>query len=273
MGKSSTRSPPVNGNITPIAVARRFHREGLLYFTPALVADLFSLSRRRAYRIIARLVAVGLADEIEKGKYLLLGLEPEHLLSNPLYIGSHIVSPAYISYWSALHFYGFCPLVPRTTFVATTKKKRPVAYRNLHFRFVTVKPHKLFGYRREQVSGLPVVVADEAKAIVDSFDLSTYAGGIIEVAEALRLALARAATPAVDVGTLVEYANRMQNRSLGSRLGFLLELLGHEAEGLVPSDSTIKLDPSRPRVGNAVTRWRVVVNVPEAVIAGLRATP
>ena len=95
------------GNIPPISLARRLRQSDLFYFTPALVADLFSLSRRQAYRIIARLVAEGLADEVENGKYLLLGLEPELVLSNPLYIGSHLVSPAYVSYWSALHFYGF----------------------------------------------------------------------------------------------------------------------------------------------------------------------
>jgi predicted transcriptional regulator of viral defense system len=260
----------MDAKVAPIAVARRLYQEDLLYFTPALVADLFSLDRRQAYRVTARLAADGLADEIEKGKYLLLGLEPERVLSNPLYIGCQVVSPAYISYWSALHFHGFCSQVPLTTFVATTKKKRPVVFRNLHFRFVTVKSHKLFGYRRERVGGLPVVVADEAKAIVDSLDLSAYAGGIAEVAEAMRSALETTGASAVEVSTLVRYANRMENRSLGSRLGYLLELLGYEAQGLIPSDSSIKLDPTRPRSGAIATRWRVVVNVPADAIARLQ---
>ena len=246
-------------NISPISIAQQLHQNDLFYFTPALLADLLSLGGRRTYRLIARLKDKGLVDEVEKGKYLLLGLEPERVLSNPLFIASHLVAPAYVSYWSALHYYGFTEQVPLTTFVATTKKKRPVTYRDFRFRFVTLKPHKFFGYRRETLGDLPVVVADEAKAIVDSLDQSRYAGGIAEVAQALRAALG-----SVDVATLVEYANRMGDKSLGSRLGYLLETLGHLPEGMIRSASPVKLDPARPRTGRTVLRWQIILNVPES---------
>ena len=237
-------------------VAQRLHQLGLFYFTPSLLADLLSLKRRQTYRLVARLKDEGLVDEAEKGKFLLLGLEPERVLSNPLFIGSHLVTPAYVSYWSALHYYGFTEQVPLTTFVATTKKKRPVSLRDLRFRFVRIKPRKFFGYRREMLGDLPVVVADEAKAIVDSLDLPHYAGGIAEVAKALRAAL-----ETVDVPTLVRYANRMRDKSLGSRLGYLLETLGYPAEGLISSTSPVKLDPSRPRTGRTDSQWQVVANI------------
>jgi predicted transcriptional regulator of viral defense system len=240
-------------------VAQRLHQLDLFYFTPSLLADLLSLERRQTYRLVARLKDEGLVDEVEKGKYLLLGLEPEQVLSNPLFIASHLVTPAYVSYWSALHYYGFTEQVPLTTFVATTKKKRPVSFRDFRFRFVTIKPHKFFGYRREMLGDLPVVVADEAKAIVDSLDLPHYAGGVIEIAKALQAAL-----ETVDVPTLVSYANRMEDKSLGSRLGYLLETLGCPAEGLISSVSPIKLDPSRPRIGCTDARWQVVANISEA---------
>ncbi len=245
-------------NLAPISIIRQLARHDLFYFTPQILGDLFSLDRSRVYRLLARLKAESLIVEIEKGKYLLLGLEPERALSNPLFIASHLVTPAYVSYWSALHFYGFTEQVPLTTFVATTKKKRPVSFRGFRFRFVTVHPSKFFGYRRDTAGDLPILIADEAKAIVDSLDQPRYAGGIAEVAKALRAAL-----EIVDVPTLIEYANRMGNRSLGSRLGYLLERLGHPVEGLVHSASPIKLDPSRPRKGSYEPRWRVVVNVPE----------
>ena len=246
-------------NLAPISTIRELRQHDLFYFTPRMLSDLFALDHNRAYRLVARLKAEGLIAEVEKGKYLLLGLEPERVLSNPLFIASHLVTPAYVSYWSALHFYGFTEQVPLTTFVATTKKKRPVTFQDFRFRFVTVKPHKFFGYRREMVGDLPVLVADEAKAIVDSLDQPRYAGGIAEVAKALRAAL-----EVVDVSLLIEYANRMGDKSLGSRLGYMLERLGHPVEGLIRSASPIKLDPARPRRGSYEPRWRVVVNVPEA---------
>lgn len=248
----------MNDKLTPICVARQLRQRDLFYFTPSLLADLFRLDRRRAYRLVAQLKKKALITEVEKGKYLLLGLEPERVLSNPLFIASHLVAPAYVSYWSALHFYGFTEQVPLTTFVATTKKKRPVTFRDYRFRFVTIKPSKFFGYRRELVGDLPIIVADEAKAIVDSLDLSDYAGGLGEIAKALRAAL-----EVVDVDTLVQYANQMGDKSLGSRLGYLLETLGQPAEGLIKSDSPVKLDVSGSRSGATDPRWQVIVNVPE----------
>jgi predicted transcriptional regulator of viral defense system len=216
-------------NLAPISIARQLRQLDLFYFTPRMLSDLFSLDLARVYRLVARLKEDGLIVEVEKGKYLLLGLEPERVLSNPLFIASHLVTPAYVSYWSALHLYGFTEQVPLTAFVATTKKKRPVSFHGFRFRFVTVQPDKFFGYRREMVGELPVLIADEAKAIVDSLDQPRYAGGIAEVAKALRAAL-----EVVDVSTLVEYANRMGSKSLGSRLGYLLESLSHPAEGQRP---------------------------------------
>jgi predicted transcriptional regulator of viral defense system len=244
--------------LTTIYVARQLRQRDLFYFTPSLLADLFRLDRRRAYRLIASLKDKALITEVEKGKYLLLGLEPERVLSNPLFIASHLVAPAYVSYWSALHFYGFTEQVPLTTFVATTKKKRPVRFRDYRFRFVTIKPSKFFGYRREMVGDLPTVVADEAKAIVDSLDLPEYAGGLGEIAKALQAAL-----QIVEVDTLIHYANQMGDKSLGSRLGYLIETLGQPVEGLIKSSSLVKLDVSGSRSGETDPHWQVIVNVPE----------
>jgi predicted transcriptional regulator of viral defense system len=242
-----------------VYVVRRLRQNNLYALTPRLLADLFDLDRRAVYRLIARLKSEELVEEVERGQYLLLGLEPERVLSNPLFIASHLIAPAYVSYWSALHFYGFTEQAPLTTFVATTKRKPGVTYHGFRFHFVRVQPRKFFGYRREPVGGLPVLVADEAKAIVDSLDLPHYAGGVGEVAKALQAALAEG----VEVATLIEYANQMGNKSLGSRLGYLLERLGQPAEKLVRSESPVKLDPSRPRTGATAAWWQTIVNVPQ----------
>ncbi len=243
-------------NLTPISVARRLRQHDLFYFTPRLLGDLLTLERPQVYRLAARLKEEKLIAEVEKGKYLLLGLEPERVLANPLFIAAHLVSPGYVSYWSALHFYGFTEQAPRTVFVATPHKKRTVTFNGLHFRFVALHPRKFFGYRREIVGELPVLIADEAKAIVDSLDQSRYAGGLAEVAKALPLAL-----ETVETGLLIDYANQMQDKSLGSRLGYLLELLGHPAEGLLRAASPVKLEPTRPAGGALHSRWQIMMNI------------
>jgi predicted transcriptional regulator of viral defense system len=114
------------------------------------------------------------------------------------------------------------------------------------------------------VGGLPVLLADEAKAIVDSLAEPRYAGGVAEVAGALQAAL-----PQVEVAVLIEYANRMGDRSLGSRLGFLIARLGQPVTvgDLIHAASPVKLDPSRPAGGTVDSHWRVNLNLAEAELA------
>jgi len=247
--------------VSPIYAARQLQQRDLFSFTPALVADLFSLTRRQAYRLLERMAAEELVAAVERGHFLLLGLAPERVLANPLFIAAHLVTPGYVSYWSALHLYGFTEQAPQTTFVATTRKKAPLLFRQQRYQFVTLLPHKFFGYRRETVGDLPVVVADEAKALLDSLEQPRYAGGVPEVANALRNAL-----DVLDVPTLVEYANRLGDQSLGSRLGYLLAALGQKAPGLHHATDPVKLDPDGPRSGPHDARWQVIVNAPATAL-------
>jgi predicted transcriptional regulator of viral defense system len=215
-------------NLTPISIVRSLRERDLFYFTPHLLGALFGLERARVYRLVAQLKRDQLIAEVEKGKYLLLGLEPERVLANPLFIASQLITPAYVSYWSALHFYGFTEQAPLTIFVATTKKKRPVEFQGMHFRFVTIQPHKFFGYVRESVGEMPVLIADPAKAIIDSFDQPRYAGGVPEIAKSLRNAL-----PEVEIATLELYATailKTSNCPLRKRV-FALVGLGVAAKG------------------------------------------
>ncbi len=273
-------------NLTAISVARMLHEQELFYFSSRTLADLLGRDLSQIHPLVRQLVRAGLVAEIENGKYLLLGFEPERVLANPLFIGSHLVTPGYVSYWSALHTYGFTEQVPLIVYVATTRKKPPVEYAGQRFRFVTIHPRKFFGYRREPVGGLPVLIADEAKALIDSLSEPEYAGGITEVAKALR-----AAIDTVDLHTLVEYTNRLGDKTLGSRLGYLLGLLGrevapcdgvpapvpetagHTIDGpatpqLIRSTSSVRLDPGRTRQGRRDALWRIDINVPLEELRG-----
>ncbi|MBP7962020.1 MAG: hypothetical protein KBG20_05455 [Caldilineaceae bacterium] len=239
-----------------ISIARQLHTANLFYLTPRLLAGVFDLEIAQAYDLLQQLTARGLVMGVEKGKYLLVGLEPERVLGNPLFIANQLAFPSYISYWSALHFHGLTEQVPHTVFVATTRKKRPVEFQGHRFRYVTVKPSKFFGYQREVIGDLPVMVADLEKSLIDSLDQSRYAGGIAEVAHALAVA-----GPDLDVDLLIDYAIRMDDRSLASRLGFLLERLGIQTTGLPVSTSPILLDPRSPATGGIDSRWQIRGNL------------
>ena len=130
-------------NPSPISIIQRLHELDLFFVTTRTLADLFELPPARVYRLVTQLRQLGLLAEVENGKYLVLGFEPERVLANPLFIASQLATPGYVSFWSALHYYGFTEQAPLTVFVATTVKKRPVVYRDQRFRFVTLQPRKL----------------------------------------------------------------------------------------------------------------------------------
>lgn len=171
--------------IAPISIAQTLLQKGLFAFQSHMVADLFGLDKFQTSHLLQRMERDGLVARVEHGKYLLLGLTPEKVFANPLYIGCNLHSPAYISFWPALHFHGLTEQVPLTVFLVTTRRKTEKDFRGTRFIFVTLKPEAFFGYRREVLDDLPILVADPAKAILDSLSLPEYAGGNTEVAKAL----------------------------------------------------------------------------------------
>jgi len=189
--------------ITPISVAQRLTQDELFAFNSRTISALFRMDKFQTLSLLDRMEQAGLVARIEQGKFILLGLTPERVLSNPLYIGCNLVTPAYISFWSALHFHGFTEQAPRTTVVATTRRKKDIAFRKMNFKFVTLQPMTFFGYRREMLAELPVVVADEPKSILDSLSLPQYAGGVSEVAKALQIAFSQGL---LYLPVLLEYA-------------------------------------------------------------------
>lgn len=229
------------------------------YFTAQSFADQFALPKPKAYQTLLRLKRAGFIAEVEKGKYVTLGLQPERVLANPMFIATKIAHPAYVSFWSALHFYGLTEQVPRTIFVATTRRKVEVRFEGGYvFQYIHLKPTKFFGYHREMMDELPVLIADREKAIVDALDQPRYAGGILEVFKCLANAREE-----LDQEKLIDYANQFGSKSLGSRLGYLLSQLGIAAEGLVISESAVRLDPTRQASKTWDIRWRVNVNLPQ----------
>ena len=107
-------------NPSSISIARMLHEQGFFYFSARALADLLGRDRGQVYPLIRQLVRAGLATKIENGKYLLLGFESERVLANPLFIACQLVTPDYVSFWSAMHFYSFTEQVPHTVYIATT---------------------------------------------------------------------------------------------------------------------------------------------------------
>lgn len=176
-----------------------------IVFTPDEIQRILEWEKRKIYNTLAQLKKKNIVKNVEKGKYILEGRDV-------FKVATELIWPSYLSFWSALYLYNLTTQIPRKVFVLTTKQKQSVKVGE-EIEFVKVKPKLFFGYKREEY-----LIAEKEKAILDSLYLPKYAGDY-EMIESCILE----GWNEIDKEKLVEYAIKIGNNSLISRLGFLIE--------------------------------------------------
>jgi predicted transcriptional regulator of viral defense system len=209
----------------------------------------------------------GAIERIEKGKYLIipLGAEKGKYTLHEFVIGSLLVEPYSIAYWSALNYYGLTEQIPTTVFIQTITRKfnfNPEVF-GVQYKIVKIKEPKYFGIRKEWIEETQINITDKEKTIIDCLDLPQYAGGIIEVAKALK-------NNTFDNKKLSSYAQRIGNSGIIRRLGYLCEFLNIKIN--LPKLNTrnyLLLDPTMPEEGPKSAKWRLIINLDEKILGGL----
>jgi predicted transcriptional regulator of viral defense system len=212
---------------------------------------------------------------LKRGVYLIVPLSAgtkSQYTEHEFVIASHLVSPYYIAYWSALNFYGFTEQTPFTVFVATPRRIKNREVLNIKFNFVTLSKRKFFGFEPTGVSTYKINISDREKTLADALDHPEYCGGIPEVAKSLWNA-----KEAVSIEKIAGYAERMGNCAIVKRLGYLVESLDMDVDlevlsklrGMI-SQGMSALDPARPKKGMYNTRWNLLLNISEETLEELR---
>ena len=221
-----------------------------------------------AVNVLNRLVRKGWLQRLERGVYMVIPLEagPERTWSeSALVIAPHLIQPAAVAYWSALHYWNMTEQVPHTVFVQSTRRKRPVEVLGMRFRFVTVSQARFFGVARRTLDGKTIYVTDREKTLLDAAARPDLSGGIEQLAQALR-----AAWTDLDWARLDDYLARWGGGVVVKRLGYLVEALSlpvpdpdrrlERWQGLLSHGISL-LEPAAQDDGPVVTRWRIRANV------------
>jgi len=208
--------------------------------------------------ILSRLEKNGWIERIEKGKYIIipLGAEKGKYTLNEFVLGSYLVDPCIISYWSALNYYGFTEQIPRTVFIQTTsrKKHQEVTIFGVPYKIIRMKKEKIFGVEKAWFENTQISLTNREKTIIDCLDKSQYAGGIIEVAKALR-------TEEYDKNILIKYAKRIHNSGVIRRLGYICEFLQISINlPKIKTRNYLKLDPILPETNKLDSKWHLIIN-------------
>lgn len=203
---------------------------------------------------------------IKKGLYMIAPLEAGELGArsytvHSFVIASHLVSPYYISHWSALNYHGLTEQTPPAVYISTIKPRNRKKILDIEFVFVTVPERKMFGTIEVKIENNSVRISAPEKTIVDCLDHPEHCGGIEEVAKVIHFEHEN-----LDSEKIVNMAERVGNRTVLKRLGYLSERLRvHEYDdlltGLKISKGYSYLDPKLPKRGKISERWKLRVNV------------
>ncbi|HEV3094944.1 MAG TPA: type IV toxin-antitoxin system AbiEi family antitoxin [Solirubrobacteraceae bacterium] len=175
------------------------------------------------------------------------------------------LAPGYVGGWTALHHWDLTDQIFSTTVFITShpvpRRQRTIG--GVRFELRHRSDSVLFGTRRVWREGMPVEVSDRERTLVDSLDDPSLGGGLRHTTEALAT---YAETPDVSWRQLVEYGDRLGNRTVFKRLGYIVEKLRLADDELIDaclrrvSAGTGRLDPARPDEGPITARWGLRIN-------------
>ena len=243
-------------------------------FTADDAAAALDVPRDEAARIVGYLASKGWLSRVRRGLFTVVPLEadvPEQWRADPWLVAARVFAPCYIGGWSACEHWGLTEQLFRSVLVVSVAPQRSAitTVQGTEYRIATRQPSALFGTRKVWRGRERVDVSDPTKTIVDVLDDPSIGGGIRNVADILSEYLSGDHR---NDELLVAYADRLANRTVFKRLGYLLETFDIEADGLIEdclsrrSAGLAKLDPSIDSNGRITKRWGLRVN------AQIRAT-
>lgn len=238
-------------------------------FTPLEAAVVLKLDINRAQRFLAYLAKAGWLTRIRRGLYTTVSLdviEPSAWQEDPWIIAAKVFSPFYIGGWSACEYWGLTDQVFKETVVISgrTTRVNRTEIQGVPFYVKTAKKDKIFGTETVWRGQTRAYVSDPARTIVDILDDPKIGGGIRHIADIIK---AYTTHERRDDSLLIRYINKLGNRTVFKRLGYLLEVMKLGDVTIIEtchkeiSSGTSLLDPSAPRKGRFTRRWNLRINV------------
>jgi predicted transcriptional regulator of viral defense system len=224
--------------------------------------------RSDAARLVGYLASKGWLSRVRRGLFALVPLEadrPAEWRADPWLVAAHVFAPCYIGGWSACEHWSLTEQLFRSVVVITARPQRSThaTIQGTDYRVAVRKREALFGSRPVWRGRERADVSDPSRTVIDVLDEPELGGGIRHVADVLSVYMD---SEHRDEQLLVSYGDRLGNRTVFKRLGYLLEALELDAPDLIAaclkrlSAGISKLDPTIADRGRITTRWGLRVN-------------
>jgi predicted transcriptional regulator of viral defense system len=241
---------------------------GRRFIAPRDVAEALAVDPDIAARKLSRWAEDGWVRRVRRGLYIGVPVEatnPAAWSEDALVVAVAVWSPCYFTGWTAANHWSLTDQSFRTTVLKTTERVRSSAARLLDHDYLVshVDARALsWGLNSEWRGETRLRLADPARTVVDILDAPRLGGGMRHGAEILAAYLDEH-----DPALLIEYGDRLENRTIFKRLGYLIETLGRELPDVTSacqervSAGISALDPDGPAGGRRLMRWGLRGNV------------
>jgi predicted transcriptional regulator of viral defense system len=251
----------------------RLHRDGGPTFGAEEAARALDMGQPDAARLLGYLARRGWLNRVRRGLYVTVPLDARRSgewVEDPWVVADSIYRPCYIGGWSAFEHWNFTEQLFRTLLVVTGRSVRrsEVSYPGVQLHVTSRSPALIFGTVGVWRNSTRVDVSDPSRTIVDVLDDPRLGGGLRHSADALHEYML---SEHRDDVRLIDYGDRLGNRTIFKRLGYLLESreapAGIDASSLIAacldrrSAGLTALDPANTSRGRIVRRWGLRVNI------------
>jgi predicted transcriptional regulator of viral defense system len=148
--------------LKPYNVVKKLKEKKMNLFTPLDFKRVFGVSKWACQWFIKTYTKKGVFTKLRKGLYMLTDYPVNHY-----FIANRLYEPSYISFDTALSFYGIIPETVYPITSATTGITREFKVGDVRFLYHKIKKDAYRGYKAMKYLGNTVLIAEPEKALAD----------------------------------------------------------------------------------------------------------
>ena len=146
-------------------ITKKIYESDFKFFSIKTLKDILGTENERTlFSILKRLLKSEVLLKIERNKYILKGIK-----THDFSLANFVYSPSYISFETALNYYGILSQFPYEIVSATPRKTTQKIINNKSFTYIHLKKNLFWGYEKRD----EFVIALPEKALIDQAYLAS----------------------------------------------------------------------------------------------------
>lgn len=183
--------------------------------------------RGQAKKLVTKLVRNGWLIRVKRGLYAISDFSNRGFLSlSPYIVANLLVKDSYVSFESALSYYGMFDQLTDKVISISKNRYKTVQLDSTQYSFVNVKDQFFFGWHGVMIDNKAAQIATAEKALIDIIHFHKSKYSVDVVIEKLQ-----EHQSSLDMEKLCKYVSKMSTTTI-KIFGFILDLLGIDSKHL-----------------------------------------